>query len=146
MTLTFSVLIISLITEALSSWAIVLELSGNWLESSVNISLSFPLRHLAASLDFSFRFSLFLKTKQSRFQNRIISYEDICLLFYCFFLFEKGRHRLWFPVSYIHLQWKKKRSTLKRRNSQEQILSYWGSSLLTLDLLNQDWHWLWKSV
>lgn len=49
------------ITEALSRWSISSCLTGNDAASSVKISVSRERRQRAASRDFSFRFSLFLK-------------------------------------------------------------------------------------
>lgn len=55
--------ITSLIIDALSRWDATVGGRGKTCERSENISLSLLLLDLAASLDFSFLFSLFLKKK-----------------------------------------------------------------------------------
>lgn len=56
----------SRITDALSSCSTSSERRGNMLARSVKISVSRDRRHLAASRDFSLRFSLFLKNKKEK--------------------------------------------------------------------------------
>lgn len=55
----------SRMTEALSSCEVTEAGRGRLLASSKNTSVSLLRRHLAASRDFSLRFSEFLKIKQS---------------------------------------------------------------------------------
>lgn len=66
---TFKKVMDNLITDALSRWSISSFLSGNAAASSVKISVSLERRQRAASLDFSFRFSLFLKLDKNEMIN-----------------------------------------------------------------------------
>lgn len=77
MSSTFNVAIAKRITDALSRFSNSSLRTGNVSLSSVNISVSRERRHLAASRDFSLRFSLFLIFNRSKEKIYLFDFQQI---------------------------------------------------------------------